>query len=345
MVQLSQIHLLRRPYAPPEFVEQTKKQFSRHWRNPNRPRKPAKSEKEADRLRSRSAKRVSSGCPVFPGFFGFFSGINDIPGSKKGTDHSVPNPQSRKRPKRIFSGQSGLSPFLKGRTNLNHVNFAGRRRNRRLSPARRPRELTRMVQLNKVYLFRQATRTARIRRADEEKVQPALEESRAPTQTREAGRAVCLRSRFAKRDKFKPTGFLHCSGIREGWRTHSCVPCRHSWRHWSSSRKPGSDTSVTAARTSACATTTHSVRPHRPPEFVEQMEEKFGRHWRNPGRPTSVPGLRKAVSSGRPASVPGFRASTAFAVQKRGLTTLSPIHNLANVQSVSSVDRAVCPLF
>jgi hypothetical protein len=35
------------------------------------------------------------------------------------------------------------------------------------------------------------------------------------------------------------------------------------------------------------------------------------------------------------------RASTAPAVQKRGLTTLSPIHNLANVQSVSSVDRAV----
>jgi hypothetical protein len=40
------------------------------------------------------------------------------------------------------------------------------------------------------------------------------------------------------------------------------------------------DTSVTAERTSACATTTYSGRPYGPPEFVEQMEEKFGRHWR-----------------------------------------------------------------
>src|SRR5437870_5247989 len=35
------------------------------------------------------------------------------------------------------------------------------------------------------------------------------------------------------------------------WRTHSCVPCRHSWRH---SSPKSVHTSVNAARMSACAT-------------------------------------------------------------------------------------------
>src|SRR5580658_5482058 len=43
------------------------------------------------------------------------------------------------------------------------------------------------------------------------------------------------------------------------WRTHSCVPCRHSWRHprvWFCSKRSlgGVHTSVNAARRSACAT-------------------------------------------------------------------------------------------
>ena len=38
------------------------------------------------------------------------------------------------------------------------------------------------------------------------------------------------------------------------WRTHSCVPCRHSCRHPVFSQPRGVDTSVDAARKSACAT-------------------------------------------------------------------------------------------
>jgi putative transposase len=56
---------------------------------------------------------------------------------------------------------------------------------------------------------------------------------------------------------------------------------------------------------------TYSGKPYGSPEFVEQMEQKYGRHWRNPGRPrksaksekgseqsASVLDFRKGVSSG-----------------------------------------------
>ena len=150
------------------------------------PRRPRESD--------RGAQLRSSTYPVSVSVSGFrFSGTNGTPGSKKGTDHSVPNPQSRKRPKRIFGGQSGLSPFLKGRTNLVRVNLAGRRWNRRMAiPARRPRE--------KIHF---------------------------------------------------------------------------------------------------------SVQPHRPPEFVDQIEEKLDRHWRNPGRPRKPAKSKKRTE--QIASVPGLR--------------------------------------
>ena len=44
---------------------------------------------------------------------------------KKGTDHSVPNPQSRKRPKRIFGGQSGLSPLSTSSETRNQIQWPG----------------------------------------------------------------------------------------------------------------------------------------------------------------------------------------------------------------------------
>ena len=81
----------------------------------------------ADHLRSRFAERDKFRAePVFLAVFP--TGIHGIRGSKKGTDYSVPNRQSRNRPKSIFSGQSGLSPFLKGRTNLVRVNLGNRDR-------------------------------------------------------------------------------------------------------------------------------------------------------------------------------------------------------------------------
>jgi putative transposase len=56
---------------------------------------------------------------------------------------------------------------------------------------------------------------------------------------------------------------------------------------------------------------TYSGKPYGSQEFVEQLEQKYGRHWRNPGRPrksaksekgsepsASVIDLRKGVSSG-----------------------------------------------
>jgi len=49
VVQLSQIHLPRPP-RPQEFVKQMEEKFGRHWKNPGRPRQPAKPEKGQCRL-------------------------------------------------------------------------------------------------------------------------------------------------------------------------------------------------------------------------------------------------------------------------------------------------------
>ncbi len=140
-----------------------------------------------------------------------FSGIHGIRGSKMGTDHSVPNPQSRKRPQCIFGGQSGLSPFLKGRTNLVRVNPAGRRWNRRMPiPARMPRESDRGAQ--KFPLLRLAPQTARIRS------RPDAEEKFRGRHGRNPSRPT-LRSRFAKAASSGRPASVPIS-----------VHPRHSWR-------------------------------------------------------------------------------------------------------------------
>src|SRR5580704_11812344 len=46
----------------------------------------------------------------------------------------------------------------------------------------------------------------------------------------------------------------HNTNLTEMWRTHSCVPRRHSCRRLAKSQQHGVHTSVNAARTSACAT-------------------------------------------------------------------------------------------
>src|SRR5580698_7703088 len=91
--------------------------------------------------------------------------------------HNLANVQSVSSVDRAVA--SGLSLFLKGRTNLVRVDLAGRRWNRQMAiPARSPRE--------KDPLLRPPPHTARIRRPDGGKVRPAMEVSGPPRQTRES---------------------------------------------------------------------------------------------------------------------------------------------------------------
>jgi len=180
-----------RPYRPPEFVDQIEEKFGpamEKSRPPTQTREVEKTEQTASVPGSR--KGTSSGLTQF--FARFFPRTeNGIRGSKKGTDHSVPNPQSRKRPKCIFSGQSGLSPFLKGPTNLVRVNPARRRWNRRMAiPARRPRDLT------EGHSLARSTYSARPRK---------------PAKSQKGTGQTASVLWFAKRDKFRLTRFFPLS--------------------------------------------------------------------------------------------------------------------------------------
>jgi hypothetical protein len=82
--------------------------------------------------------------------------------------------------------------------------------------------LTELVQLSQIHLLRPPSQTARIRRPERGKGRPPLEESGPPAQTRKAGkadRADHLRSRFAKKDKFKLIQFSR--DLSHGRQRHS----------------------------------------------------------------------------------------------------------------------------
>jgi hypothetical protein len=182
-----------------------------------------------------------------------------------------------------------------------------------LSPARRPRPPDRGATASQAHLLRPPIRTARIRRADGGTVRPRkIRAAHANPQSR-------------KRDKFR------LIFGNSGARTH-LMRAASPLMATPVLRSSPTDRENSSSRQRKCSAATGRIRA----THANARSRKKGR----------ANCLRsRAAQRGKFGFFQFVPAPPTFPVQKRGLTTLSPITIPANVQSASSVDRAVCPLF